>query len=313
VGSLGGGLESVSLACTGRLAPPVKRNPVGRLEMRSLGLLLASVLLWGPHLAAQEASPAPQTKASSVTDTQVLDNAKYRLEMAKLGVSVLGFGGTLIALSLAIRQYRRNQQWKRAEFIASETKEFTHDPMVRKALLMIDWSGRRLNLTEQENVQESDLVAVSREVQWRALLPHTIREDVARGAVDISGDGPKRRFTPTEAKIRDCYDVFLDGLERFAAFIETGLVSADELRPHIQYWIEDIARDEGSSDDARWRCALLTYIQFYRFDGAKRLFASYDKDISQDGEIYRAVEVRMKMPELAQALRLALQVERGGA
>jgi len=43
-------------------------------------------------------------------------------------------------------QYRKADQWKRAEFLANEMKEFFDDPDVRNVLTMIDWGQRRVDL-----------------------------------------------------------------------------------------------------------------------------------------------------------------------
>ncbi len=282
------------------------------MTLRVLAAFVAPALLMAAEANPSQAPSTAPTKAPTAVHSEVPDALKYWLEGGKLAVSFLGFGGTIAALLLAVGQYRRNQQWRRAEFIAGETKEFANNPTVRKTLQMIDWSTRRLNLSNGERSgDDTDLTIVTREVQWKALLPHTLKDGISPAPPSAThfAEEIKRKYTPTEALIRDCYDLFLDWLERFAAFIETGLISAEELRPHIDYWIDDIAMIEGDPDDARWRCTLLTYIRFYRFDGAERLFAAYGKDISQDGQLYRALELRMAMPELAQALRRAVNAE----
>lgn len=98
---------------------------------RALPLFLLSTFF----IAA--AYPNPSTAA---------DDQRYSLELAKLMVSILGFAGTIITIWMAIRQYRRAEQWKRAEFVAKEVKDFENSPMVRNALSMIDWGVRRINL-----------------------------------------------------------------------------------------------------------------------------------------------------------------------
>lgn len=75
------------------------------------------------------------------------------------------------------------------------------------------------------------------------------------------------RFTQAEAAIRDCYDAFLDGLERFGSYTKTGLTDVASLRPYIGYWIDDISEPTSSQDDDAWNATLLTYISYYRFSG----------------------------------------------
>lgn len=201
------------------------------------------------------------------------------LEIVKLVVSILGFSGTIAALLFALRQYRRSEQWKRSEFVAREIKEFESNPTIRNALLMIDWGERRINLFLVEKPTEADQIRITREVLWRALLPHSIKPDYPSLSVDANAktsdqNGVKIKFTPVEAKIRDTFDIFLDHLERFANFIKSGLVNAEEFRPYLIYWINTIgsANIEEYKGDAEWRCTLLTYINVYGYKRDRQSF-----------------------------------------
>jgi hypothetical protein len=145
------------------------------------------------------------------------------MRIAQLIVSILGFGGTIAALAFGLAQYRRAEQWKRGEFVAKEIKEFESNPEVRNAMFMIDWGIRKINLGLLPNASECDLIRVTRETQWRALVPHPLKpgyEDPSAVWNDESRDATKPRFTRTEARIRDTYDAFLSYLERFANYVE---------------------------------------------------------------------------------------------
>src|SRR6185436_3142723 len=96
-----------------------------------------------------------------------------QIELAKLFVSIVGLVGTIGAAVLAIRTFRRNETWKRAEFLAREMKEFFDNDRVSNALLLIDWGSRRIRLLD-ENADDHGWVHVTRSVQVRALLPHTL-------------------------------------------------------------------------------------------------------------------------------------------
>jgi hypothetical protein len=97
-----------------------------------------------------------------------IPDVKDRLTLAQLIVSFFGFIGAIMAFSLAIMQYKKGERWKRMEFIAREIKEFESDPMVQNALLMIDWGRRRVNLFVLREPTTSDLVEVTRDLQWKA-------------------------------------------------------------------------------------------------------------------------------------------------
>lgn len=239
------------------------------------------------------------------------DNMKIEAKLAasQLLVSILGFGGAAAALIFALIQYRRGEQWKRTEFIANEIKDFESDPAIQNTLLMIDWGTRKLNLFLVSEPKSSDLVKITREVQWKALLPHPLKRahpeyqastpsDVETADVNTG----KGKFSPKEAKIRDTYDVFLTRLDRFANYINSGLIASDELEPFLSYWIEALTNNKHPEDDAVWKCTLLTYINFYGYSGVKDLLKYYGKDIKPDGVIYNALKNSIEDKTLADRL-----------
>lgn len=229
------------------------------------------------------------------------------IEVAKLIVSIVGLGGTFIAVVIGVRSYLRTEQWKRAEFLAREMKEFFANERVQRALTLIDWGTRNVNLVDGDSAGD---VLVTRRMQVRALLPHTLRK--VASDPEVFSTNPKevdhpddRRFSPAEAAIRDCYDAFLDGLEAFSSYVKTGLIETDDLRSYLQYWIEDIHAAKKDADDAAWSAALATYIAVYRFDGVLWLFAEFDDDIKADTEAFKSFISKMADQELAQELNKA--------
>src|SRR5512147_3189123 len=95
------------------------------------------------------------------------------IEVAKLVVSALGFGLALIPASMAVRTFRRTDEWKRAEFLAREMKEFFDDPKVQNAVTLIDWGSREVPLLDA-GAGNGGKVRVTRALQVQALLPHTL-------------------------------------------------------------------------------------------------------------------------------------------
>lgn len=232
-----------------------------------------------------------------------------KLTMLQLAASILGFVGAVVAFSFALFQYRRSEQWKRTEFIACEVKEFESDPVIQNALLMIDWGHRDLNLFLRPEPKDADFIEITREAQWRALLPHTLKwaysEYQALGSSKAEPEaeaGQKYKFSRVETRIRDTYDIFLTRLDRFASYIKSGLISPEELEPFISYWLDAMTKNEHPEKDAAWRCTLLTYINYYGYAGVKHLLSSYDKDISPDGPIYSALRSSMQDQVLADRL-----------
>ena len=76
-------------------------------------------------------------------------------------------------------------------------------------LSLIDWGTRRMQLDPTADPNQPDIV-VTREMQLSALRPHTLlnysESDSVMDGTSIDG---KTAFTPSEARIRDCYDAFL--------------------------------------------------------------------------------------------------------
>lgn len=145
---------------------------------------------------------------------------------------------------------------------------------------------------------------MTREMQVRGLLPHILlKSDVADAEMTVSDDtSSSGRFKQPEVAIRDCYDASFNGLEMFASYARTGLISVSLLRPYIGYWIEDIASATDNRDDAAWCATLLTYINFYRFDGVLWLFNKFGNDISPNSSIYQKFLWHMADRELATQL-----------
>ena len=234
----------------------------------------------------------------------------HQVEIVKLLVSIAALGGTIGAAIVAIRTFRRNETWKRAEFLSREMKEFFDNERVQKALLLIDWGTRRIRLLD-ENADDHGWVRVTRGVQVRALLPHTLVNAQAGSDLEPGQEGADpgmRRYSSAEAAIRDCYDAFLDGLERFASYIHTGLIDVDQLRPYLDYWIDDIHAPAKDDDDAAWSAALLTYIDFYRFQGVQELFLAFDRSIDPRAESFQGF-IR-QMADRTLAAKLVEVVER---
>lgn len=215
------------------------------------------------------------------------------MQIAQLIVSILGFGGAIGALAFGLAQYRRSEQWKRGEFVAKEIKEFESNPEVRNAIFMIDWGIREINLALLPNATEQDMIRVTREIQWRALVPHPLKskyEDPSAAWDDATRHETRIRFTATEMRIRDTYDTFLSYLERFANHVRSGLVTAEEFKPYLIYWIDSITNAAGVADydgDAEWRCALLTFINYYDYKGVAFLLNLYNRNIEPEGGIYQ--------------------------
>lgn len=242
-----------------------------------------------------------------------------RLTFAQVVVSFFGFIGAISAFSFAIFQYRKAEKWRRMEFIAREVKELEADAAIQNALLMVDWGTRKINLYLVSDPKHSDFVTITRGIQWRALLPHPLKQefpeyqekpeknagksrDAESSETEIEGRTKDLGFTIREARIRDTYDALLTRLDRLATFINADLIRENELRPFIFYWVDAMTSAAGPSQDAAWRCTLLTYINFYDYSGVNELFKYYGRDISPNGKVYQ--QIKNAVPDQVLADRL---------
>jgi hypothetical protein len=230
-------------------------------------------------------APVVCADVSAAAASQACDGC---LAAWKLGLEATGAFIALGAFIVGLLQYRRAQQWKRAEFLATELKPFFQDAKVSAAFTMIDWAERDINLSVFTDPKNTALTRVTLRMQCRALEPHDLEGSATRPAASSgdSSDGGTHSFSEAETAIRDCYDALLDGLDRLGSYLEAGLISAHDVRPYIGYWINDIAKPTKDPDYALWCVCFLTYVYYYHFDGVPILFRALNHDIRPDGEIF---------------------------
>jgi hypothetical protein len=268
--------------------------------------------------AAEPAKGSDESKREEIE----LRRKEYQLKLKEHELTTWGFCGTGLALAFGFIQYRRADKWKRGEFLAKEMKDFFDDRAVQKVLTMIDWGARSVNLFDNPDPDPKKHSYVTRDVQIAALKPHTmLRHDSGSDATP----GPQERseaettlstesnpctFQVVQARIRDCYDRFLDGLGRFASYVESGLISRKELDPYLEYWINDIAAYTTNPEDAAWTCTLFAYIEFYDFKSVQNLFVEYGYVISTTGRIFQ--KQGQKAPDLASRLKAECKKKRDG-
>jgi len=111
----------------------------------------------------------------------------------------------------------------------------------------------------------TDFVKVDRQIFKSALQYHKFK----------AADPSKDRFTRIEVAIRDNFDCFLSYFERFEHFIEAGLITPEELKPYLRYWIETIS--DNIEDDVR--NFINHYIERYNYKGTQNLFKRFNKNI----------------------------------
>jgi hypothetical protein len=197
-------------------------------------------------------------------------NADF-LNTIEFFLKILGGLGGLSLFLIGLRRYTKDQIWKRNEFVAKEIKDFDSDKMVRNTMYMLDWGERSIELFPDKPQYEERFAKVNREILKLALQYHGLR----------TKESGKDRFTPVEVAIRDHFDHFLFYFERFEQFIEAGLITPQELKPYLKYWIFTIADDM----EVSVRNVVYHYINKYQFSGAQKLFSRFDKDITPQTDL----------------------------
>lgn len=213
---------------------------------------------------------------------------------------------TFFVILGGLYQFMQAQRWKRAEWVASETKVFLSDPEVKNALHMLDWNGRILPTHGNVNMRE-DTFVFHFEMLMSALYSSSTLPM-------RPGTNQPRKYTAEELVMRDCFDRMLDGLERFQVFVESGLVSTSELKPYLSYWIRLIGDDKDNPRKPRRIVRRLwVYIDEYGYQGVQKLCLAFGHDIrpnSDDRE--RADERGDRPPSAPKSVEPELSDEQAG-
>lgn len=176
----------------------------------------------------------------------------------------IGVIGGVITLIKGLGEYRRAQQWKRSEFLASEVDRFFANPRVATALLLIDYSriqlepdGRRATASTPQTQTLDDLLMTS------ALRVHTQFKDEIES------------FSAPEMLAREAFDEVLTGFERFDHHIEIGLIEVADAKVYLGYWVEKFADPRSKWKPPEFYAALATFVEEYEYRGAARLFRAF--------------------------------------
>lgn len=177
-------------------------------------------------------------------------------------ITIVGAG---VAFFVGLFQYRKAQRWKKSEWVAQEMQSFFGDHTVNCALKMLDWGNRSIELYPHRESEKDRFVFVDDHFLADALSWH-------------KKHGP---FTDVQIILRDVFDHFLDRLERINSFVETKLISIDDLRPYLVYFAENIMFAAENDPEVNRLVKLRKYIEYYRFNGVDSLFKKLCKCNSQ--------------------------------
>jgi hypothetical protein len=161
-------------------------------------------------------------------------------------------------------QNQKNQDWKRAEFIASKIKEFYRDPIVVKVIQMIDYTDRRYDI----GAKKSGLPCLTRITHSQADADKLHEPSVAALETALrTAEG----YTDEEATIRDYFDTFLYYVERFERFLKLKLIDPDEIFPYLRYYVHIFNGKLDHVDPGMLR-SFRTYLKDFHFEDADYFF-----------------------------------------
>lgn len=167
--------------------------------------------------------------------------------LSSLG-SILGLG----VIALAYFQYLRSEQWKRVEHVSKLYKRFQSDPVNRQAMLMFDWTERKISFVNLEG----------------NTIYHPYKMSELVGALES-----KNHYEDIEVHIRDTMDNFFSDLDDFGRAIKVGLAKESEVLPYVQYWLMTLNGENSIQPDephlpAEVVPAIREYLMQYSFNDA---------------------------------------------
>lgn len=188
--------------------------------------------------------------------------------------------------------YQRQRHWKRVELARQEVKIFQERQSIKNVLNILDYEEfRTFYITHPRDGRlvsfEANDYRLRRALRSHDQMVKTRRglDEIKRLAAETETIDPKtldivQKYDDEEffieLTLRDWFDSFLGGLDYFNILIESGLVTPEELKPFIIYWINLIGdrryRRKGGSG---FYDQLFHYIHWAGYGGVKKLFERY--------------------------------------
>ena len=175
--------------------------------------------------------------------------------------TVLGVVFGAIGAGLGLWQYRRNQIWRETEFVANETKAFFDSPNISSALKILDRDDRDVE------VAPGKVIFVTR--------------SMLRAALACGPDATT--FSDNEAAVRDIFDDFLVGLERFEQFIKAGVIEFYQLQPYLRFWAGLLTGKRPQILDKNTLRCIWDFMDDYEYTDAIALLEHYHPRPNFDG------------------------------
>jgi hypothetical protein len=151
---------------------------------------------------------------------------------------------SVAAAERATLQAAELQNWKKAEFLANQVKDFFGDDTVERVIYMLDWCIRELILADDND--EEILTLHDDPARKEAESLSGLRDKFNKGRFVIVARALRKHdasdhFTGPEALVRDNFDWFFFRLGQFQHLIQSGLFSYQEVDVHLSYVLDLIS------------------------------------------------------------------------
>jgi predicted lipase len=261
------------------------------LSTAGASLCLATLPAWGQAPAPVEPAPVqPAAPAVEAAPAPAITNHSP----SGIPPWLVGGGlatGAFIALTW-LHLYQQQRHWKRVELARQEAKNFRERQAVKNVLDILDYEeyrtfyvthpqdGRLLTFEANDHRLQRALRSHDQMVKTRHGLDEikelaTETDTIDSKTLDIIQQYDDEEFV-IEIILRDWFDSFLGGLDYFDILIEAGLVSAEEIKPFIIYWIRLIGdRQYRRKGGSGFYDQLFHYIHWSGYHGVKSLFERY--------------------------------------
>lgn len=175
------------------------------------------------------------------------------------------FAATAFGLYKAYIEFRNAQRWKKAEFLAKEAKDFFSDLNVTRALKFLDY-------------REHDIVVLGSELPNKGTIH--FNQDLLLKSWAV--DKPIDQFSPEELLIRNIFDEFLTKLSYFNYYLDTNLITLNDLRPYLGYWVNIIGNPQSGKRSNTVLRQIWKFIEYYEYNAVASLVKKfgYNPDFS---------------------------------
>ncbi len=262
-----------------------------RIQQASTSFLVLSVLGLAVPLVGQAAAPAIAQSLVAQSTSQLDPDA---VVMSQIGAQWLAAFALLmgaIAAVAGIDRYLKHKRWERRELARSVFEEFARKKAVRNIADILDFEEYRVFEARLPGDRIVRFEATDARLK-RALRSHDQMTKTREGLnmlTSMSSQPGKmdentirvfEKYRDEEFEIelvlRDWFDQFLGAFEACENAIESGIVTAEDLKPFVIYWVQVIAdRRKRRIGGSKFYDQLFHYIHWGGFEGVQSLFARY--------------------------------------